>query len=557
RYNELDNTVSTLGTGLLGLTVACARCHDHKYDPIPTADYYSLYGVFASSDSPTELPLIDRPENTPGYAEFEKQYLPKKKALEEHVEKQFALLSETARERAGDYLVHAATTQPDPLETAIFFLSLSPEDLRPQIVARWRRLLEKRAQEDDPVFGPWKVLTALPPAQLAEQAPKLLAGWRQRPVGARNSINPLVLEALAAAKLTDRASVARAYGDLLRRVYAESRKADAPPLTPERKQILELVTGPESPGYFTKSDTYYYMSRAEKDAFGGMRNELDVLGVHAGAPPRAMVLNDSEELHNPRIFVRGNAAEPGDAVPRRFLKVLAGERRRPFPNGSGRLDLAKAITDPAQPLAARVIVNRVWMHHFGEPLVQTPSDFGSRSTPPSHPEALDWLAAAFTAPHKPGAADPGMGWSLKRLHRVIVTSAAYRQASADRAACRTRDPENRLLWRAHRRRLEFEQMRDTLLSVSGKLDRTMGGRPLANALDPANYRRTVYSLVDRQNLPEVFRAFNFPQPDQSVERRPNTTVPQQALFGLNSPFTMAAATALVSRPDVSSAPTPE
>jgi hypothetical protein len=295
-----------------------------------------------------------------------------------------------------------------------------------------------------------------------------------------------------------------------------------------------------------------------------------------------MVVNDLQDKYDPRIFVRGNPSQPGDAVPRRFLKVLAGERRQAFPNGSGRLDLAKAITDPANPLTARVIVNRAWMHHFGEPLVGSPSDFGTRSTPPTHPELLDWLAATFVAGARgqgsgagegsgaqraPGVqgsgagkqpmGSPGLGWSLKKLHRLMVTSQAYRQSSADRATCREKDPENKLLWRAHRRRLDFEQVRDTLVTVSGRLDRAMGGRPLANAVAIENRRRTVYALVDRQSLPEVFRSFNFPQPDQSVERRPNTTVPQQALFGLNSPFVMEQARALAARPEVSGAATPE
>jgi hypothetical protein len=173
-----------------------------------------------------------------------------------------------------------------------------------------------------------------------------------------------------------------------------------------------------------------------------------------------------------------------------------------------------------------VLVNRVWMHHFGEPLVSTPSDFGTRSTPPSHPELLDHLAAGFMAD----------GWSLKRLHRRIMLSSTYRQASWDRPACRKVDPENRLLWRANRRRLDLEAMRDALLFVSGRLDAKMYGRPVDLAADAANRRRTVYGLVDRQSLPGLYRAFDFASPDATAERRPFTTVPQQALFALNSPF---------------------
>jgi hypothetical protein len=144
-----------------------------------------------------------------------------------------------------------------------------------------------------------------------------------------------------------------------------------------------------------------------------------------------------------------------------------------------------------------VIVNRVWMHHFGEPLVDTPNDFGTRSTPPAHPELLDYLALALRRD----------GWSLKRLHRLILLSSTYRQASLDRPACRQADPDNRLLWRMNRRRLDLEAMRDSLLALSGRLDRGMGGRPVDAAGDPRCRRRTVYGLVDRQSLPGLYRAF--------------------------------------------------
>ncbi|MGV3720523.1 MAG: DUF1549 domain-containing protein, partial [Actinomycetota bacterium] len=225
-HDVIDDRIDTVTRGMLGLTVSCARCHDHKYDPVPTADYYSLYGVFASADVPFDLPLIEKPESTPAYAEFEKQSTPKKRQLEEMTDTQHRLLSETARQRVGDYLVHVATTEPDALETAIYFLSLSPEELRPQIVARWRRLVERRARPDDPIFGPWQALMALPPASLPEQAPGVIAGWKARAAGvAKGQVNPLVLEALSAAKLIDRAAVARAYGDLLLRVYTEQQKS--------------------------------------------------------------------------------------------------------------------------------------------------------------------------------------------------------------------------------------------------------------------------------------------------------------------------------------------
>jgi hypothetical protein len=546
-HDVLDDRIDVVTRGFLGLTVACARCHDHKYDAIPQADYYSLYGVFASSEAPLELPLLEPAVGSPGAAEFEKKAGPKVRELHQFQEKQFALLSEAARKRVGDYLLRVATTPPDPLETAIFFLSLAPDDLRPQIVARWRRYLASPARADDPVIGPWHDLMKLAEADFTGQARAVLARWTARPAGTgKGQINPLVREALTAAKLQGKADVARAYGGLLLRIYEESKKA--PPAQPEARQLLDLVTGRDSPCYFSKGHTWYYMSRGEKDAYGSMQTALDKLAVQSpNAPPRAMVLNDSPDLYDPKVFVRGNPAQPGDPVPRQFLRILAGPERKPFAHGSGRLDLARAITAPDNPLTSRVLVNRVWMYHLGEPLVSTPSDFGTRSTPPTHPALLDYLAWTFQKE----------GWSLKKLHRLIVLSRTYQQASFDRPGCRQIDPEDRLLWRAHRQRLDLEAMRDSLLAIAGRLDPQRGGRPVDIVNNPLCRRRTVYGLVDRQSLPGMYRAFDFAVPDASVERRPQTTVPQQALFGLNSPFMMEQAKALAARPEVAGAATPE
>jgi hypothetical protein len=530
-HDVIDDRIDTATRGFLGLTVACARCHDHKYDAIPTQDYYSLYGVFASAEPPIELPALEPLDAKPEYVAFEKQAGPKRAALRKFLDDQYKLLLETARKRVGDYLMRAATTEPDPLETAVFFMSLAPDDLRPPITAHWRQFLAKRATPDDPVFGPWYELMRSADGEIAKHMPDACAP---------KSVNPLVREALTKAKPATKADVAKVYASLLAHVDEESKKS--PPDDEARQQLLEIVTGRDSPTHFPKARTWAYMSRQEKDAFGGKVQELDKMAVKAkDAPPRAMALTEAEEIVNPCVFVRGNAGRPGEHVPRQFLRILAGDERKPFPHGSGRLDLAKAITDPANPLTARVIVNRVWMHHFGEPLVATASDFGTRSAPPAQPELLDYLAWTFMH---------DFNWSLKELHRLMVLSSAYRQESFDRPECRKVDPENRLLWKMNRRRLDLEAMRDSLLAISGRLDPTIGGRPVDVASDPQNRRRTVYGLVDRQSVPGVFRAFDFASPDASCERRPRTIVPQQALFGLNSPFVLEQSRALAARPEV-------
>jgi len=526
-----DDQIDTVTRGLLGLTVSCARCHDHKYDAIPTADYYSLYGVFASSAPPEELPLIDDPARTPGSADFEKQAAPKREELRKFVDTQYDLLIETARTRVTDYLLRVLE-KPDPIEDAVFFFSLAPEDLRPQIVARWRRFVARCAQPGDPVFGPWHALVALRPDRFSSEAKAALARALANPV------NPLIRAALEKATLTSPADLARAYGETFKRVYLESKKPGAKP-EPAARELLEILTTPAGPAFFPRSECWLYMSRGEKDDHGKKVQALDRMAVvSSGAPPRAMVLVDAPQLYEPRIFLRGSPTQSGEAVPRQFLRILGGPDRKPFAHGSGRLDLAHAIASPDNPLTARVEVNRVWMHHFGEPLVATPGDFGTRSSPPTHPELLDYLAWSFV--HEDG-------WSLKKLHRRIVLSNAYQQASRDRPECRQRDPENRWLWRANRRRLDLESMRDSLLAVSGRLDAKMHGRLTDAAENPQDRRRTVYGKVDRQDLPNLYRTFDFASPDQTTAQRPRTTVPQQALFAMNSPFVIEQAKALAAR----------
>ncbi len=259
-----------------------------------------------------------------------------------------------------------------------------------------------------------------------------------------------------------------------------------------------------------------------------------------GAPQRAMVVEDSPRPFDPRILRRGNPGNPGEHVPRRFLEVLSGPDRQPFRDGSGRLDLARAIVSKDNPLTARSIANRVWMHHFGRPIVNTPGDFGLRSDPPSHPELLDHLASSLMAD----------GWSLKRLHRRIMLSSTYQQASDDRPDCAAVDPENVLMWKRNRLRLDFESTRDSLLVAAGRLDAAIGGRPVPDILAPSSNRRTLYGKIDRLNLPGVYRTFDYPDPAGTNPRRDQTTVTPQALFLMNHPFAIEAARASLRRPEV-------
>jgi hypothetical protein len=255
------------------------------------------------------------------------------------------------------------------------------------------------------------------------------------------------------------------------------------------------------------------------------------------AENQRMLLADRENPGNARIFKRGNPATPGDEVPRRFLSVLAGDQPQPFTEGSGRRQLADAIATAGNPLTSRVIVNRVWAHHFGNSLVESPSDFGVRTPRPVHGDLLDYLAARLVA----------NDWSLKELHREIVLSRTYRQTSDSRPECVMVDSENQLLWRQQRRRLDFEQMRDSMLAVGRSIDLAMGGPSCELTVEPFSHRRSVYGRVDRQNLPGMFRTFDFANPDSHSPGRYRTTVPQQGLFVMNHPLVIQCARDVAAR----------
>ncbi len=238
------------------------------------------------------------------------------------------------------------------------------------------------------------------------------------------------------------------------------------------------------------------------------------------------------------VFLRGDVNSKGAVVPRHFVSVLSDTSAKPFRQGSGRRELAAAVTDRHNPLTARVIVNRVWAAYFGRGLVATPANFGALGERPTHPELLDDLAVRFM----------DGGWSLKSLHREIVLSAAYRRSSSTEYSVRSTqtDPQNLLLAHMPRRRLGVEAWRDAVLAASGRLSRAVGGQSL-DPLDPKEARRTVYSRVSRLELNRLLALFDFPDPNVTADRRVETTTPLQKMFVLNSPFMVAQAEALAGR----------
>ncbi|HTL55932.1 MAG TPA: PSD1 and planctomycete cytochrome C domain-containing protein [Candidatus Limnocylindrales bacterium] len=542
----IDDRIDVISRGTLGLTVTCARCHDHKFDPIPTKDYYALHGVFASSEEPAELPLLGPLRTTSEYED----YLKEKAKIEEEIvdfrQKEIATFLKGLRDRVGDYLmgVHDAARLSDPSKFDTF---AGEHKLNPAVLRRWMKYLEDPARGSNLIFSTWFQLAKLSESDFTNSVRPFLTGLLSEPSPA----NPVLAQFLSEQVTNSLQEVATAYNRLFQNIdkdWEEALKAAGDQVKPTRfpgddkEALRQVLYAGDSPVNLPQDEAEAILERRLNGGIAPIRNKIEALSwTHAGAPARAMALVDRTEPGNSHVLLRGNPDIPGEEVPRRFLEVLSAGTRPAFTNGSGRLELAQAIASADNPLTARVYVNRVWLHHFGEGLVSTPGDFGVRTEEPVQRPLLDYLAASFVE----------NGWSTKYLHRVILLSATYQQASDAPIEVTKEDPDNRWISRMNRQRLDFESLRDTLLALAGKLDLSVGGLPVELGHEPFPTRRTLYALIDRQNLPAVFRTFDFANPDTSSQRRFQTTVPQQALFLMNSPFTIEQARKLAERQEIS------
>lgn len=568
----IDDRIDLVSRGLLGLTAGCARCHDHKLEPIPTADYYGLYGVFMSTKDPDVLPEIQPQTETPDVIAYRAAVAKARQSLGETTARLANAAVLELRGRVGDYLLaaHDAKLQNTSKSPKVNADILAKRKLiypvHNALVREWPNFVKKNPA----VFGPWEEFAELPAAEFAAKAKPLA-----EKVAADGKLNPRIAKAFAGDPPKSIEDVAQRYNVAFAAVDSEWRKpatealaragqsvdTDAKLVGPalngaivdrvfaadgtnalkdaDAEALRKLLIAEKSPFRVragellaTQVAAIPEIGRKEIDKFS---KALAALDSHAGAPARAMVVEETKP-YNGKVFIRGNPRTQGAPAPRAFFTALSGPTRKPFDaKNSGRLDLANAIVDPANPLTARVWVNRVWAWHFGTGIVRTPSDFGYRGERPTHPELLDWLAADFVA----------HGWSTKHLHRQIVLSAAYRQSSrpADSKASLTIDPENKLLGRANPRHLEFEPYRDAMLAVAGRLDLATGGRTV-DVTKPDTRRRTVYASVDRKTLPGLFRAFDFPDPNFTSPGRTHSTLAPKALFLLNSAFVVENAKAL-------------
>jgi hypothetical protein len=679
----IDEQLDVLGKATMGLTLGCARCHDHKFDPIPTRDYYALAGIFKSTTTfdnlghvsrwyernlvtPDEQKAMDawnseskrhtealnklkaeaahiaasewrgdiagyvlaggmhasaaqiiRAEafsrsnlhvdskdygaadtpithsNQPGlqFAEYDLDlpaghyYLDARYASGEKRAMRLLLNGkEVKKEVCGEptggfnakdqkWSVIAEFTLPAgknvlrlerddavPHLNQLSLLPAAPDNggLQGAGVTAWARSL---ARDRDPVFGLWRAFAALKTDEFASKAEEVANRLRGQLTGDKELLAKALLGDKAPASLKELAERYQAFILKLdealpkeRRKLARERPKDKPrPELADQEKVWRQI--------FDEGGPFYVDAEYAEQLIAGAK-KVEALAHHAALddleqrkPPasdRIMAVKDGDISDVP-VHIRGSHLNlAATKEPRGFLKVTDTLVKPPFipEKSSGRLELAQWLTSRDHPLTARVMVNRIWLGHFGQGIVRSPSNFGLRGEPPTHPELLDWLARRFQQE----------GWSVKAMHRLIMRSAAYRMSSAWREDYALKDPENRLLWRMNRRRLDAEAVRDGLLAVSGRLDQTMGGSLLMSkngdyvtndqSSNHAQYdapRRAIYLPVIRNAMYDMFASFDYADPAVPLEQRVASTVAPQSLWLLNSGFAMDQALAFADR----------
>ena len=640
--DELDDRIDTLTRGFLGLTVSCARCHDHKFDPIPTQDYYSLAGIFSSSRL-NNAPLC-KPEEVQAYNSGQQRV----KSTEEEIKKFLADEKSTAAEsKVGEIAKYIETVwkhrtakaNEQSVNTATLAEAAGVNEF---LLKRWIGFLEPNQKGKLSALDGWFELNIAASSskddstRVPAEVSKVANGFQQyiqqllnvrdgvsttnlvqvsddkpHTPGSPRFVSPNVTKVRPTAgidvdisgakqlflvvsdggngnscdhsdwlaprlvgdkgelKLTKLkwkslegfggAKVDRNYeGKPIRvggKTYKNGIGVHAPSLivydVPEGyqrfkaiggldnsgsdqggcgdqaavhfsvyteqptsgpigpgKDVLSLVLGKDGPFTVSDGDLENFLTGEKRERLIKLRADFE--DAKKTAPTMYPIAHAYAEANvaDMRVFVRGNPARQREVAPRRFLRILAGEERPQFTNGSGRRELADAITRADNPLTSRVIVNRIWQHHFGRGIVATPSNFGKQGEAPTHPDLLDYLATKFIE----------SGWSMKSLHREIMLSSTYQLSTSDNDSNSNIDADNRFLWRMNRQRLDVEAWRDSLLDVSGKLDRTLGG-PSTNLADANNVRRTVYAKISRHELDNLLRLFDFPDANITSSKR--------------------------------------
>ena len=555
-YDIVDEQIEVVGKAMLGLTLQCARCHDHKFDPIRTRDYYSMASIFASTRQLEDweahvsklyfAPLV--PGEVAGrYYGHQKKIAIKTQQIANVTEEQRARHAMALLSHVPAYLIAARE-----VETAA-----SKEQEPPNDTAT--------AETKDAFQGSDAISTVTAKHGLDAA---LLGKWVDYLLTPSKEVRPH-LDRWREANAASLAAVAEDY----RAAFEKTATKRYDGLADWRGRFDEAISrgkdAPERPRFFAGENRFFTETTRSKGPLGVAKearaeiftkDALDKLAMLEAEleelteslppkPPMANAVTEDEPVEQ-QVFIGGNVRRLGDTAPKAFPVILAGEDQPEITEGSGRRELARWLSNAENPLTARVMVNRIWQWHFGKGLVRTPNNFGKLGERATHPELLDYLAAEFVRG----------GWSLKAMHRLILFSNAYQMSTEGEAHAHESDPENRLWSRLNRRRMDAEEIRDSLLAIEGALDLGMGGTlqtgvgqgmTTTKQLPPfdvsTSYRRTVYLPLRRTNVPKLLTLFDFGDATTSTGLRASTNVAPQALFMMNSEFVSRVAKGLARR----------
>jgi hypothetical protein len=518
-FDMYDEQIDTISKGMLGVTLSCARCHDHKFDPLFSRDYYALVAILAATRNfedaaPHVSKLLFRPlaskEELDRYQKAKDTLTNAQNEADDFLYGQVEKYLESLVPRAADYMLAARRVYRDKADPA----AVSTErNLSPQILEKWVSFLEPSV-EARPYLKEWEDANDDTVAAVAQSFQKRIETGRPEAVSQQERIRRL-----------------------------RRRRQDMPPVLKEGPDKFFNEAYFRGPFVLSNKEREAILTPEARDRLSDLRKvSKDLEAKMPPEPEMSCSVEDGVEnvpLITGKVLVRGDYNSPGEDAPKGFPLIVAGEQPPLSTKGSGRLELASWLTQRDHPLTSRVFVNRVWYWHFGEGLVRTPDNFGKMGETPTHPELLNYLSRRFVEG----------GWSVKALHRLILLSNTYQMSSLASDPARTADPENKLFSRFPRRRLSVEEIRDGMLSIDGTLDLTMGGtlqsgfgtdgENSSNRLSirpEASKRRQIYLPLRRANLPILLNLFDFGDATTASSKRPATTVAPQALFMMNSDF---------------------
>tara|TARA_E500000305_G_scaffold107886_1_gene108929 strand:+ start:198043 stop:201021 length:2979 start_codon:yes stop_codon:yes gene_type:complete len=567
RMDVVDEQIDVTGRAFMGMTLGCARCHDHKFDPIPMSDYYALAGIFRSTETVhgnrlnnqfvsgwMTRPLPIKPEHAAAIKKYETDLAKLEKSLNDD--------SETLKKLQG------GTKQQRDLEE---LAGIVVDDARAQKTGEWKESVYSknylgvgyvhdmnegqgkksiRFTPDLPAAGKYEVRFAFPGSKgRANRVPVTIHSLQ----GAKTVYVDQTKSGSIDGMFTSLGTFEFAAGDVgfveisnkgaFGYVVVDAVQFLPQFKLPKQREVLVAKKPTDGADSAAKAREVAMLQAHVKK----LKEEINTLKENAPPPaPMALAVGEQPDPADYRIARRGNIHQLGDKVDRGFLTIATlKEQPEVSPQQSGRLELANWLSQSQNPLTSRVMVNRIWKHLFGNGLVRSVDNFGHLGEQPTHPELLDYLAERFIAE----------GWSMKTLIREIMVSNTYRMSSDFSDDRYQKDPGNHLVWRMNRRRLSAEKIRDAVLAISGKLELQQGGSSVAHYPEqaispnrnkkvdqsPSEFRRSIYLPIVRGNVPAALTVFDFPAPEMLVGNRPVTTVPAQALFMMNSPFVVSQA----------------